>query len=134
VNAGEVGARGGKPDGQPWNVGVQHPREPDGYVSLAGLVDRSLSTSGDYETTFTSDFRRNHIFDPRTGDSPPELASVSIVAPTALEADGLSTAAMVLGVQRTLDLVASSPVVDVLLVTKSGRTITTPGFPELSST
>jgi len=133
VNAGEIGTRGGKPSGEPWKVGIQHPREPDAYVSLAGLAGRSLSTSGDYETTFTSDFARNHIFDPRTGGSPPELASVSIVAPTALEADALSTAAMVLGVQNTLHMIANMQAIDALLVTKTGRTLATPGFPEVSA-
>ena len=61
-----------------------------------------------------------------------ELASVSIVAPTALEADALSTAAMVLGVEKTLSLVARLAGTDALLVAKSGRTIVTPGFPEIS--
>jgi thiamine biosynthesis lipoprotein len=134
VNAGEIASRGGKPSGAPWKVGIQHPREAEAYVSLAGLAGRSLSTSGDYETSFTADFAKNHIFDPRTGDSPPELASVSIVAPTALEADALSSAAMVLGIEGTLALVARSPGVEALLVTKSGRAIATPGFPEFSST
>jgi thiamine biosynthesis lipoprotein len=59
---------------------------------------------------------------------------VSIVAPTALEADALSSAAMVLGIEGTLALVARSPGVEALLVTKSGRAIATPGFPEFSST
>lgn len=131
VNAGEIGTRGGKPDGESWTVGIQHPREPDAYVSLAGLSGRSLSTSGDYETTFTEDFSRHHIFDPRSGNSPSELASVSIAAPTALEADALSTAAMVLGVDETLRLVAGRPGVDALLVTKGGRVLATPGFPQV---
>jgi FAD:protein FMN transferase len=133
VNAGEIGTRGGKTSGEPWKVGIQHPREPEAYVSLAGLVNRSLSTSGDYETTFTSDFTKNHIFDPRTGGSPPELASVSIVAPTALEADALSTAAMVLGARQTLHMLAPMQGIDALLVTKTGRSLATPGFPEVSA-
>jgi thiamine biosynthesis lipoprotein len=132
VNAGEIASRGTRPDGNPWRVGIQHPREREAYVSLAGLAGRSLSTSGDYETTFSADFTKNHIFDPRTGDSPAELASVSMVAPTALAADALSTAAMVLGTDRTLDLVTRSPGVDALLVTKAGRVLATVGFPEIA--
>jgi thiamine biosynthesis lipoprotein len=131
VNAGEIGTSGRKTDGENWTVGIQHPREPDAFVSLAGLSGRSLSTSGDYETTFTDDFSRHHIFDPRSGDSPAELASVSIVARAALEADALSTAAMVLGVDETLRLVAGRPGVDALLVTKGGRVLATPGFPQV---
>jgi thiamine biosynthesis lipoprotein len=66
VNSGEVGCLGRKPDGDDWTVGVQHPRVADAYVSLAKLDGRSLATSGDYETKFTGDFSKNHIFDPRT--------------------------------------------------------------------
>ncbi len=128
VNAGEVGCLGKKPNGSDWTVGVQHPREPDAYVSLVELRGRSLATSGDYETTFSADFSKHHIFDPRTGQSPTELASVSIAAPTAMQADALSTTAMVLGPDRTLALIETLVDVDALLVLKDGRTIHTQGF------
>lgn len=130
VNAGEVGCLGKKPNGSDWTVGVQHPREPDGYVSLAELRGRSLATSGDYETTFSADFSKHHIFDPRTGESPSELASVSIAAPTAMQADALSTTAMVLGSARMLSLIESLPDVDALFVLKNGRLLRTNGFPQ----
>ena len=128
VNSGEVGCLGRKPDGSDWTVGVQHPREPDAYVSLAALQGRSLATSGDYETTFSTDFSRNHIFDPTTGHSPSELASVSIAAPTAMQADALSTAAMVMGADRTLALIGSLTNVDALMVLKQGRVVRSQGF------
>jgi thiamine biosynthesis lipoprotein len=131
LNTGEVGILGTKQQGQPWTVGIQHPRAADAYVALAALDGRSLATSGDYETTFTADFRTNHIFDPRTGQSPQELASATIVAPTAVQADALSTAAMVLGRGATLELAARWPAVDALLVAKDGRTWRTAGFPEV---
>jgi thiamine biosynthesis lipoprotein len=131
VNTGEIGCVGVKPDGRGWTAGIQHPREPDAFVSLAALRGRSLATSGDYETAFAADFSKNHIFDPRTGESPGELASVSIAAPTAMQADALSTAAMVLGPRRTLDLIARLPDVDALLVLKDGRVLRTAGFEEV---
>ncbi len=130
LNTGEVGSVGTKQNGQPWTVGIQHPRAADAYAALAALDGRSLATSGDYETTFTADFRTNHIFDPRTGASPQELASATIVAPTAMQADSLSTAAMVLGSEATISLVTRLPGVDALLIAKDGRSWRTPGFPE----
>ncbi|MDX1944919.1 MAG: FAD:protein FMN transferase [Pirellulaceae bacterium] len=133
VNTGEIGACGANASRQPWTIGIQHPREPEAYVALAHLGDRSLATSGDYETSFSADFRHNHIFDPRTGRSPGELASVSIVAPTACQADALSTAAMVLGEAKTLALVATLPDVEAFLVRKDGATVATPGFPEVAA-
>ena len=132
VNSGEVSCLGRKPTGEDWTVGVQHPRVVDAYVPLAMLDGRSLATSGDYETKFTSDFSKNHIFDPRSGQSPTELASVSIAAPTAMQAEALSTAAMVLGPARTLALIESLPNVDALLVLKNGRALRTPGFSEVT--
>jgi thiamine biosynthesis lipoprotein len=129
LDAGEMSALGGKPDGASWRVGIQHPRRPDAFVSLAQLQDRCLATSGDYETHFSEDFRHNHLFDPHTGHSPMELAGVSIAAPTATAADALSTAVFVLGVERGVELVRRTPGTDALLVLKNGRVITTEGFP-----
>ena len=134
VNLGEVGCLGRKPSDEDWTVGVQHPRVAEAYVSLAALNGRSLATSGDYETKFTDDFAKHHIFDPRSGQSPTELASASIAAPTALQADALSTTAMVLGPERTLALIESLPNVDALLVLKNGRSLRTPGFIEVTET
>jgi len=48
VNTGEIGAIGRKETGEPWTVGIQHPRQPDAYVALASLVDCCMATSGDY--------------------------------------------------------------------------------------
>ncbi len=129
VNSGEIGCLGRKPDGHDWTVGVQHPREPDAFAALTELQGRSLATSGDYETTFSADFSKNHIFDPRTGQSPSELASVSIAAPTAMQADALSTAAMVLGAEKSLALIDSVADVDAHFVLKEGRSLHTKGFP-----
>ncbi|MBS0202659.1 MAG: FAD:protein FMN transferase [Planctomycetes bacterium] len=129
VNAGEIGSLGTKDTSRAWTAGVQHPRIPDAYSSVIALDGRSLATSGDYETTFTPDFARHHLFDPQTGDSPQELASASIVAPDGLQADALSTAAMILGAERTLAMVRQLPNVDAFLVLKTGSMVQTAGFP-----
>ncbi len=129
VNTGEIGALGDKADGERWTVGIQHPRHEDAFISLAKLADRCLATSGDYATTFSDDFRFNHVFDPRSGRSPDELASVTVAAPTAMQADALSTAVFVLGPERGLELVRSMPGTDAFFVLKDGRTLITEDFP-----
>lgn len=129
IDAGEMNALGGKPDGTTFTVGIQHPRHDDAFVSMAKLQDRCLATSGDYQTRFSDDFVHHHLFDPHTGHSPTELASVSIVAPTAMAADALSTAVFVLGAERGMDLVRRTPGTDALLVSKSGQITSTEGFP-----
>jgi len=132
VNTGEFGALGRKPDGKPWQIGIQHPRVREAYAALAALSDRFLSTSGDYETKFSDDFANNHIFDPATGRSPTELSSVTVLAPTGIDADALSTAIFVLGPSRGLELAASRTNVDAFLVLKNGDVVFTPNFPKVA--
>ncbi|MBK8040632.1 MAG: FAD:protein FMN transferase [Verrucomicrobiaceae bacterium] len=129
IDAGEMNARGHNAEGEPWCVGIQHPRERDAFAALARLEDRCLATSGDYETGFSKDFSRHHILDPRTGESPGELASVSVLAPDAMTADALSTALFVLGTERGMELLCEFAGTDALLITKDGRRISTQGFP-----
>lgn len=135
INAGEFLPVGSGADGADWRVGIQDPRQADRLLAAVVCDGRGIATSGDYETPFTPDLRHHHIFDPRTGESPPELASATILAPTTMEADALSTAAMVLGSNGTLEMIRQtnrarkSGNIDAMLVDKTGRTITTPGFP-----
>jgi thiamine biosynthesis lipoprotein len=130
VNAGELGGLGAGASGNPWRIGIQHPRQPGAQVAELPLADRFLATSGDYATRFSEDFSRHHLVDPATGRSPERLASVSVLAPTGLEADALSTAIFVLGPGRGLELAVTRSGVDVLLVLKSGEILRTPHFPE----
>lgn len=130
VNTGEIGSLGNRPDEQRWTTGIQHPRVEDAYMSLVELDGRCLATSGDYATSFSDDHTSHHIFDPRTGRSPQSFSSVSVLAPSGLLADGLSTALFVLGLEEGLKLIDSINGVDALYVAKDGRTHSTPGFPE----
>ena len=129
VDAGEILPLGRPARGETWLVGIQHPRQWHAYIALANLDGRALATSGDYATAFSPDGRHHHIFDPQTGYSPTELASVSILAPTAMAADALSTACFVLGAERSLEMIASVPEVDAYFVLKDGETLATSGFP-----
>lgn len=133
INTGEVGPLGRNQDGRPWRVGIQHPRQANAYIALADLAGRSLATSGDYATTFTADRRDHHIFDPATGRSPTEVASVSVVAPTTMLADGLSTTLFVLGPGKGRQLIEATSGTDALFVLKDGSVMATSGFPRASA-
>jgi len=132
LNTDGVGAMGSK-SGAPWTLAIQNPRDPRAYLGEIRPVEGFVSTSGDYEMAFSDDFRDNHIFDPATGRSPTELASATIIAPAGALADGLSTAAMVLGAERTLALVRTLPGVYAVLAAKSGALTVTPGAPFVRS-
>jgi thiamine biosynthesis lipoprotein len=133
LDTGEFISIGSKA-GHPWLVGVQDPRNANQLATLLGMDGRSVATSGDYETFFTADFAHNHIFDPATGDSPPELASVTVAAPTGLLADGLSTAFFVMGHEKSLRLIQSMPQVDALFIDKNGRAYSSAGLGALART
>jgi len=101
---GDLVASGSKAPAQPWRIGIRRPR-PNGTVLRFDAQDRAIATSGDYLQPFVPDCSVHHILDPRTGLSAPELASSTIVAPTAALADGLATLTMVLGSERSRSLI-----------------------------
>lgn len=76
--------------GEPWCAGIRHPRDPRGLIGRITVSDRAVCTSGDYE-------RGAHILDPRRGNVAGDVASATVVAPGAMLADALATAAFVLG-------------------------------------
>lgn len=129
VDAGEFSARGTNTKSEAWRIGIQHPREREAFAALAPLENRCLATSGDYETAFSEDFSQHHIVNPRTGRSPEELASVSVLAPDAMTADALSTALFALGAERGMELLNAFEHTDALLIRKDGRHLATANFP-----
>ncbi|HEY0581249.1 MAG TPA: FAD:protein FMN transferase [Chloroflexota bacterium] len=97
---GDLYVRGHNALGEPWRIGIQHPRA-EGLLARTLLVtDSAVCTSGDYERHAPGPGAETHILDGRTHRPVSDLASVTVVAPTAMAADGLSTAAMVLGRER----------------------------------
>lgn len=129
LDTGEFVARGRKQHRQPWTLGIRAPRDADALATTLYVEGCGVATSGDYEATFTPDFAHHHIFDPALGDSPAELASVSVLAPSGMLADGLSTAFMVMGRKRAAALAAQLPGVDLMTIDKQGRSWQTPTFP-----
>lgn len=113
-----------------WRIGIQTPRpDREAWIATAELEHSALATSGDYMNAFTRDYRLHHILDPRSGLSPAELASVSVLAPTAMDADALSTALMVLGSQAGIQLIERLPGVEALTVGKDLTVRRSRGFP-----
>jgi thiamine biosynthesis lipoprotein len=98
---GEVLARGRAVGDRSWHLGIETP-DPDrrSIHAVIGLEDVALATSGDYRSfrLDSSGRRLSHTIDPRTGRPVDHaLASVSVVAPTCMEADAWATALNALG-------------------------------------
>lgn len=112
---GEVVARGAKPDGNLWIVGIERPAE-DKYstqevdVKIA-LKDMSVVTSGNYRKYYENNgVKYSHTINPFTGYPVSHtLLSVSVVTNDAWEADAMATAFMVMGLEKSLEFLAENP-------------------------
>lgn len=128
---GNVVARGSRPDGSAWQIGIQHPRK-EGLIGAVAVMDKAVVTSGDYQRYYTdpTGARRHHILDPSTGyPARSGLISVSIVAERATAADALSTMVFVAGLERGLGLLDGC-CAEAVLVNEDLRIYITPGLRE----
>jgi FAD:protein FMN transferase len=112
---GDLMVRGHNAAGQLWHVGIQHPRAEGVLVRTLRVTDTAVCTSGDYERRSSGPGDEGHILDARTRRPITDLASVTVIAPTAMAADGLSTAAMVLGREAGLRFVRNQGVQGMLI-------------------
>lgn len=134
---GELKAAGKKLDGSPWRVALEEPRDDQRVAERIIAVDGyGVSTSGDYRNYFERDGRRySHTFDARTGAPVLHtLASVTVIHPSALMADGLSTLLLILGPERGWDY-AETHDIGAFFVIRADTgfvTRTTQGFERLS--
>ncbi len=96
---GELRGRGVKPDGQPWWVELQQAPGSPAPRTLAALFDLAVATSGDWVRGFEHGGRRYaHTIDGRTGRPLDNgVASVTVLADTAMYADSMATALAVMG-------------------------------------
>ena len=92
---GDIKIIGPHPDGSPWRVGIQHPRNPDALVKDLFLQRGGLASSGDYQRCMVINGRRyGHILNPQTGWPVSHLASVSVIADYSIVAGSACTIAM----------------------------------------
>ena len=122
---GDIYVKGYNPNGEPWRVAVRHPRWPAEAHCVLQLSDAAVCTSGGYARPAAGG--QHHILDPRTGCSPSELISTTVVAPTAMLADALSTATLVLGEAAGMRLIERQGV-DGLTLSRTLRAAATDGF------
>jgi thiamine biosynthesis lipoprotein len=105
-----------------WIIGLRHPLRPAQRLAEFTLRDQALSTSGSGTQFFIRRGRRyGHILDPRTGRPAEGLYSATVVAPTAAEADALSTAFYVMGPAAVSEYCIKHPDIGALLVIPGPR-------------
>ncbi len=121
VSAGGHSQIIGDRSGEPWVVGVRHPRNRNAKVAVLPLLDASISTSGDYERFFIEDgVRYHHIIDPTSGDSARTVRSVTVIGAESTATDALSTSVFVLGPKHGIDLINRLIGIDAIVVDGEG--------------
>ena len=119
---GEVRLSGASGRGDPWRLAIEQPESGRRSIATAiSLTDVAVATSGDYRNFFEVDGRRySHSIDPRTG-RPVEhdLASVTVVHPSAMLADAWATALTVIGAEQGM-MVAQAQGLAVYFIRSSG--------------
>ena len=91
VELGETRALGLHPEQRPWQIGIKDAHKPAQIREVAELDNQALATSGGYGSTFSKDGSYHHLIHPRNGRPTDQWKSLSVIAPTATQADALST-------------------------------------------
>jgi thiamine biosynthesis lipoprotein len=119
---GDIYAMGSPPDGDSWVVGITDPLQPNELMATTTLKDAAIATSGNYEQYRVIDGERfGHIIDPKTGLPISDMLSATVVAPTTLEADSLSTASFVLGSKPGMELLQDLRQIEGILLGGEGK-------------
>jgi thiamine biosynthesis lipoprotein len=114
-----AGAEADAPAARGWSVALRHPLQPNQRLVEFVLMNQALGTSGSGTQYFHYQGRRyGHILDPRSGWPAEGVLSATVIAPTAEQADALSTALYVLGWDGARDFCARRPEIAALLVTQ----------------
>ncbi len=120
---GEVVTRGNKPDGTPWQIGIEKPiDDASGQARSIELVvplkNQAMATSGNYRNFYIREGRKYaHEINPKTG-YPVEhnLLSATVIAEDCMTADAWATAFMVLGLEKSKAISASMPNLEVAFI------------------
>lgn len=119
---GDLYASGRNPQDQPWQVGIEKPAALfGGVMDVVGVSGMGLASSGDYRNYFEADGQRySHLIDPMTGRPVTHsTASTTVLADNAMLADAWSTAMLILGREKGLEI-ANANDIAVLFIDRDG--------------
>lgn len=121
VNAGGDLFASGDKNGKPWKIAIKHPEENQSVLSIIGLKDMAVATSGNYERFFEYEGERYiHIFDAKTGGNANNYKSISVIAKDTQTADGFATVFFLMSISEITKL-CSEKNLPVLVFTLDNR-------------
>lgn len=127
---GNVVTLGTKLNNEKWNIGIRNPKDDDRIFASIKSSDEVVVTSGNYERYFIENkVRYHHILDPETA-YPAEngLISTTIITKNGIDADALSTATYILGVEKAKELIESIDGVEAFFISDNMSCIETSGL------
>jgi thiamine biosynthesis lipoprotein len=125
INAGgDIRTSGEKAGGKPWVIAIQDPDKKRNYPATIALRDGAIATSGGYEVFYDRKRMYSHLVSPATGSSPHSVLSVSVTAPTVMEADTLATAVYVMQARSGLQFMDSLTGRECLILGRNGAAYT----------
>ena len=105
-----------------WLVEIGGRKHPD--LPILTLSNIAIATSGDIEQSVTINKKTySHLIDPKTGLGLTSLAQITIIAPSAMEADSLASACLVLGMDETKNLLQSKTEVTAYYLNQTNNNI-----------
>jgi thiamine biosynthesis lipoprotein len=110
---GDIVVHGLPPEKIFWDIGIRNPREPKKIITVVHLASGAICTSGGY---FRKKNIGHHLINPKTKQSPNNILSLTVIAPTAREADALSTAAFFMPIDQGIDFVEKFPGASCLII------------------
>lgn len=122
---GDIAISGLQSGGQPWAVGIEDPLHPDASLGTLMLGRCGVATSGkDFRRWKQGNTWRHHIIDQRTGEpAETDVLSVTVIAPTVLEAEVAAKVVLILGSQAGSDWLATHPTFAGMFVTENGQVV-----------
>ena len=121
INAGgDIRTSGLAARGKAWTVAVQDPAKTKEYPDIITMKDGAIATSGNYEIYYDKEKLFHHIINSKTGHSPHLSSSVTVVAPTVMDADALATSVFVMEPVAGVQFINSQPDCECFVIGKDG--------------
>jgi thiamine biosynthesis lipoprotein len=118
---GDIEVNGNNADGEPWAIGIRNPFKVAENVKVVYLKNKGIATSGIY-------LRGQHIYNPhQAGKEIEKIVSLTVIGPSAYEADRFATAAFAMG-EPGIYFLENLPGFEGYLIDQTGRAIFTSGF------
>jgi FAD:protein FMN transferase len=122
--AGDIAIGGALANGEPWQIGVRNPFEPDSDFETLNLNRCGVATSGRDRRHWSRNGQpRHHIIDPHTGlPAETDVITATVVAPTVMEAEAAAKTVFMLGGEEGLKWIESDPVLAGIIILENGHT------------